>query len=257
MPNPLAHPAAAIPFTKAKLVFSALVFGSIAPDFGYFIKVGQGYFMYTLPGLLLFDLPVGFVLLWLFQTLAKWPLLSLLPIGLQRRLIDPARRFTFGPVKRFGLILLSLLVGSLTHIIWDSFTHDYGWVVENFAFFHTPIAGIPLYDLLQTLSTYLGIAILFYWFIRWLPKATRSEEVPARFSGKIQALFLALTGVALAIVEGLIFYSRQIAGAQPIHRHIWAGGSLRFSALFIVLFFLGIYCLTWIAAFHKTTRRSV
>ena len=119
MPNPLAHPAAAIPFTKVKLIFSALVFGSIAPDFGYFIKVGQGYFMYTLPGLFLFDVPVGLILLWLFHTFAKWPLLSLLPKGLQRRLIDPARDFSYGPAKRFGLILLSLLVGSITHIIWE------------------------------------------------------------------------------------------------------------------------------------------
>src|SRR5512140_3847916 len=160
MPSPLAHPAAAIPFTKVKLVFSALVLGSIAPDFGYFIKVGQGYFMYTLPGLFLFNLPVGFVLLWLFQAVVKWPLLALLPMSMQRRLVEPARRFSFGPAKRCGLILLSLLVGSLTHIVWDSFTHDYGWVVENFAFFHTPVAGMPLYDLLPNLSTYIGIAIL-------------------------------------------------------------------------------------------------
>ena len=37
MPNPIAHPAASIPFTRLGLVFSALVIGSISPDFGYLV----------------------------------------------------------------------------------------------------------------------------------------------------------------------------------------------------------------------------
>ena len=31
--------------------------------------------------------------------------------------------------------------------------------------------------------------------------------------------------------------------------------SLSFSAIFIISFFVSIYCLTWMLAFHKTTRR--
>ncbi len=100
--------------------------------------------MYTPAGVILFDVPVGLVLLWFFHTFVKWPVLSLLPENLQSRLYKSAQGFSFGPLKHFGLILLSLLVGSLTHVIWDSFTHEYGWVVENFAIFHTPIRGIPL-----------------------------------------------------------------------------------------------------------------
>ncbi len=71
MPSPLAHPAAAVPFTKAGMVFSALVIGSIAPDFWYIIRVGPSYFAYTLTGLLLFDVPVGLVLLMAFPY--PWP----------------------------------------------------------------------------------------------------------------------------------------------------------------------------------------
>src|SRR5689334_15350864 len=111
MPNPIAHPAASIPFTRAGLVFSALVVGSIAPDFGYFFELPQSYFMYTLPGVILFDVPVGLVLLWFFHALLKWPLLSLLPATLQGRLFEHAQGFSFGPFRRFLLILLSLLIG--------------------------------------------------------------------------------------------------------------------------------------------------
>lgn len=251
MPNPIAHPAASIPFTKTGLVFSALVIGSIAPDFGYFFQVGEGYFMYTLPGLFLFDLPVALVLLWLFNTFAKWPLLSLLPIGLQRRLYEPARRFSFGPIKHFGIILLSLLVGSITHILWDSFTHSYGWMVEHFSFFSTRIRGIPLYDLLQNLSTLVGIGLLIYWFMRWFPKAARSEMIPPHFSNRVLGIFLGLTALALVLVEGSILYSRFILTPKAGSGHFLAHGSIFFSGTVILLFFLGVYCLAWLIAFHR------
>jgi len=255
MPSPLAHPAASIPFTKIGMVFSALVIGSIAPDLWYVIKVGPAFFSYTITGLFVFDLPVGFIMLWLFQALVKWPLLSLLPVGLQRRLYNYAHGFSFRPLKRFGLVILSLLVGSLTHIIWDSFTHDYGWMVENFSFLRAVIGRTPLYDILQTLSTLVGIAILVYWFFRWLPTAPKGDRLASRFSGKVVAIFLALTAVTLAVVEGLILYSRYLSVSPAIHRHMWLGGSLRISAVFIIVFYIGVYCLTWTIAFHKSIQR--
>jgi hypothetical protein len=255
MPNPIAHPAAAIPFTKARMIFSALVIGSIAPDFGYFIPVGKGYFMYTLPGLFLYDVPVGLLLLWGFHTFAKWPLLSLLPVGLQRRLTGSARGFTYRPLKRFGVILLSLLTGSLTHIVWDSFTHDYGWVVEHEPFFRTGVLGMPLYALLQELSTVVGVVFLAYWFLRWLPKATRSEELPAHFSGKVVGVFLGLFALTLAVVEGLILWTRAARGMQS-YRSLWMVAGMRDTAVFILLLYLGLYCIAWMATFYKTTRKK-
>lgn len=253
MPNPIAHPAASIPFTRAGLVFSALVIGSISPDFGYLIPLPIPYFMYTTPGLILFDVPVGFVLLWLFHTLVKWPLLATLPEGLQRRLFKPAQGFSFGPLKHFGLILLSLLVGSLTHVIWDSFTHDYGWMVQQFAILSIPIGGMPLYSILQNLGTLLGIGMLTYWFIRWLPTAPQSDQLPRRFSGKVRTLFLVLAAISLAVVEGAILYSRATAGSQFVGGHFLLG-SISISASLIISFFVGAYCVAWTTAFHKTIR---
>lgn len=249
MPNPIAHPAASIPFTRAGLVFSALVIGSLSPDFGYFVHFPSPYYEYTASGLILFDVPVGLVLLWLFHALAKWPLLSALPESLQRRLIKPAQGFSFGPLKHFGLILLSLLVGSITHVIWDSFTHDYGWSVQQFAFLSIPVGGTPLYTILQNLGTISGIGILTYWFIKWLPTAPQSNQLPVRFSRKVRAIFVALATLALAGVEGAIIYSRIVTGSRFL-------GSITISAVLIISFFVGMYCLAWMTAFYKTLRRA-
>src|SRR5512143_3827140 len=168
MPNPLAHPVAAVPFTRAGLVLSALVIGSISPDFGYLIPASNAYFTYTAPGIILFDVPVGLALLWIFHAFVKWPLLSSAPDSLQHRLIARAREFSFGPLRRFGLILLSLLVGSLTHVLWDSFTHEWGWFVQHFAILRISVSGMPIYEVLQNLGTFMGVCILAYWMVTWL-----------------------------------------------------------------------------------------
>jgi uncharacterized protein DUF4184 len=250
MPSPIAHPAAAIPFTRVGLAFSALVAGSLSPDFGYFMPWDE-FYMYTIPGLFLFDLPVGLILLLLFHLFVKWPVLSLLPVGLQRRLYKHAQGFSFATPKRFLLVILSVLVGSITHIIWDSFTHIYGWVVENFAFLSTRISGTPLYEYLQELGTLVGISLLVYWFFRWLPTAPQSDRLPPRFSSRFQLIFFAVAAASLAFVEGRILYLRFITGSRFIGGHHLLGSTI-FSAFFITTFFVGLYCLAWMITFYKT-----
>jgi hypothetical protein len=250
MPNPIAHPAASIPFTRVGLVFSALVAGSLSPDFGYFVPLPGTFFMYTIPGLLLFDVPVAFVLLMLFHTFAKWPLLSLLPISLQRRLFRHAQGFSYGPPKHFLVILLSLLVGSWTHIVLDSFTHRFGWMVEQFSFFRTRIGGAPLYTSLQDLGSLVGIALLVYWFVRWFPTAPQTDQLPPRFSIRFQTIFFALAAISFAAVEGRIIYLRILTGSRYLGGHFLMGSTI-FSAVFITMLFAGVYCIGWKIAFQK------
>lgn len=256
MPNPIAHPAASILFTKVGMIFSALIIGSIVPDFIHLIPQHSQDFMYNAAGLILFDVPVGFVLLLIFHTLVKWPLLSLLPEDLQRRLFKHTQGFSFGPLKHLGLILLSLLVGSLTHVIWDSFTHDYGWMVKHIAFIRLPIGGMPLYTILQTLSSIIGVIVLLYWFIRWFPTAPKSDQIPASLPSKVRKIFFILTVISLAMVEGLIIYSRILTGTRFMWEHFLMDSST-ISAAFTVSFFVGTYCLVWTIKFNKTSRHAL
>ncbi len=251
MPNPIAHPAAAVPFTRAGLVLSALVIGSVSPDFGYLIPVSNAYFMYTIPGLILFDVPVGLALLWVFHIFGKWPLLSIAPDGLQRRLVMPARGFSFGPRRRFGLILLSLLVGSVTHVLWDSFTHEWGWFVEHSAFLRVPVVGMPAYEVLQNVGTLLGVCLLAYWFVRWWPTATESDRLPAGFSPKIRTLALVLAALSLAAAEVVTVYSRFASGVHIVHAHGVIHG-MTLVAVLTLSFYAAVYCLAWVVAFRKT-----
>ena len=66
MPFPLAHPAAVLPlrrFCPGRLSFLALVIGSVVPDVAYcFGPLDVDVFAHTLPGSLVFCLPMGWLL---------------------------------------------------------------------------------------------------------------------------------------------------------------------------------------------------
>lgn len=181
MPFTLAHPAAVVPLRKF-LVLSALVVGSLAPDFHYFLNLApRGHFGHSFKGIFFFCLPAGMLVLWIFQRFMKLPLLSLAPKSHQERLIATAKPFCWGGVKRFGLIVASLLLGAITHLAWDAFTHEHGLVVRNVPDMRTPLEEFgtqrPLYNVLQHGSSLLGLALLTFWYWRWF-KRTPPQHVP-------------------------------------------------------------------------------
>jgi len=182
MPFTLSHPAAAVPFARWGLVLSALVVGSLSPDLNYFLCLStRCQFGHTLLGIFLLDIPAGFAVLWLFHTVLKRPLLSLLPVTHQQCLMPLATHFHFVPWQRFWLIVLSLLLGALTHIVWDSFTHYSGWMVQQLPILRTAVIEIGqngqkvirVHHILQQGSTLLGVALLFYWYYQWFKQAPR------------------------------------------------------------------------------------
>ena len=133
---------------------------------------------HTLLGIFLVNIPAGLTVLWLFHAVLKYPLLSLLPITHQQCLMPLATPFYFVPWRRFWFIVLSVPVGALTHIVWDSFTH-YGWRVQQLPVLRTPVIEmdqkvVRVPHLLQQGSTLLGAALLFYWHWRWFKPAPRA-----------------------------------------------------------------------------------
>ncbi len=173
MPFTFAHPAAVLPLAHTRLVFSALVVGSIAPDFEYFLRLSAtSNVSHTPLGALLFCLPVALVVLWIVQRFLREPLLHVLPSGMRHKL-SPAPRFNFGPPSRFVIIAVSMLVGIASHLVWDSFTHPSDWAVRHWNFLNLPVITTPfgivqVYKILQHGSTVVGMAaVAFFIWRRW------------------------------------------------------------------------------------------
>ena len=214
MPFTLAHAAAALPFRRTRLVFSAVVFGSFAPDFEYFLRLGPwGKFGHTWQGLFVFDLPVGFVMLWLFHRYAKETLWRWLPREIRERVRLGPRRLPMKDVPELMLVLVSILAGSVTHIVWDSFTHPYYWPYRHWPLlsYEIPlpvVGGVPYYEVLQHLSTLIGLAVLAVWFMRRV-RATAPEPVSSAGGARERTIFWA--AFAIAVLGGAI---RTVAGMR-------------------------------------------
>src|SRR5579859_6852423 len=110
MPFTPAHAAAALPFRRSRLVLSALIVGTLAPDFEYFLRFAPGGgWGHTFAGAFLLSLPLALAVLWMFHAVVKAPLMQLFPDALRQRI--PAKPFRFGRPSRFLLIGVSALVG--------------------------------------------------------------------------------------------------------------------------------------------------
>jgi hypothetical protein len=211
MPYTFSHPAASIPFTRCGLTLSALIVGSMAPDFPYFLpgfhnqQVGH-----TFTGLFLFCLPAGIAALWLFHNILKYPLFSLLPSSHQQRIFPFIHTFTFRSGKHVVLILVSLLVGAMTHIVWDSCTHWYGWTVQHVPFLRLTIletsqGTLRLYKILQHGGTVVGTLLLVYWYRTWLKYAPITQISPEFQLPNKMKMFTLLSMGFLACIAGLAY----------------------------------------------------
>ncbi|MFC9542821.1 DUF4184 family protein [Lysinibacillus sp. NPDC056959] len=171
MPLTFAHPAAVLPFTrKSKYInFSAMVLGSMAPDFEYFLR-GQpiGEIGHTYTGFFLFNLPLVVMIYFMYHRMIRLNVIHHLPNFLQ----DTSSYKVAGRKKwKTVIFCYSALFGMLTHVVWDSFTHTNGFMVRNFPTltytFNLYGYQIPIYKFLQHGSTLLGISlIIVYMYYR-------------------------------------------------------------------------------------------
>jgi hypothetical protein len=174
VPFTVAHAAVAPPMLRAsrrRLVVSALVVGSMAPDFQSLAHLSsQRTFGHTVPGVFLFCLPVTLVVLAVWHGLVKRPLASLLPARFAPVAAVANRPFRFGPGSRFLAICVAILLGSFSHILWDAFTHSDGFFVEHVHLLRRSIHwhNWRVFDALQYGCSLAGLVYLGVWGHRWM-----------------------------------------------------------------------------------------
>lgn len=179
MPFTFSHPAIILPFLKnKKLSATALIVGSMSPDFEYFFRMKmQSEISHTLSGIFLIDFPLGFIVMFTFHEIIKSPLIDNLPLFFQNRLQELKE---FNWVKYFNgavfTVLISFFLGAVSHIFWDSMTHWDGYMVQRFSFFNVEVFSIPLYKIAQHASSIIGLSwILFY--IYKLPEKNGNSKI--------------------------------------------------------------------------------
>jgi hypothetical protein len=193
-----AHAAAALPLSRLRLPLAALVVGTMAPDFEYLLRLApRGSFGHTPLGLVAFCLPVGLFVHLAHERVVRPALVDLLPPGVVAAL-EPGRR------ANLAAAALALLLGALTHVAWDGFTHASGWAVARLPGLRGPVAPSAMptlrwYTLLQHASTLVGAVVVLASVAGWL----RRQPASARRYTPAQRTHSARTAGALLSVAAL------------------------------------------------------
>ncbi|MFI8168914.1 DUF4184 family protein [Streptomyces sp. NPDC085931] len=233
MPFTLSHAAAVLPAVRTdgsgrgRLVPAVLVAGSFAPDMTYYAAsvlpgaMEFGDVTHSFPGVFTLDVLVAWALVGLWLLLRE-PAVALLPRARQGRVAALVR--CGAPRARIRPSLVawwygSAVLGALTHVVWDAFTHLDRWGMRMFPVLGREVAGSPLYWYLQYGGSAVAAVVIAVFVARALRRMPGGEPVgvPVLSAGDRWAAVAVIGGLALvgAVQRALRWWAYWGSAAKP------------------------------------------
>jgi len=219
MPFTPSHAVIALPFIRTPLVPAAIAIGAMTPDLPLFLRgAGVDYpFTHTLANVV-WTSTIAFVLFLVWRVVLRPAVGELAPSALARRLPrdwSQTGRVAAGAAVGVGsgtpfaplLLAVSLMVGVVSHILWDLFTHEKRWGVEVLPALDEMWGPLTGYRWLQHGSSVIGLVILGVWALLRLRRAEARDVVQVVPAGVRIAWWLSLPAVLIsAWIIGVIAY---------------------------------------------------
>ena len=163
------------------------------------MKIESNY-SHTFWGIFWFDLPLAVLLAFIYHNFVKTQLLKNLPKELNQRFVVVGKlNWNSYFTENWKIIILSIILGIISHIFWDGFTHETGFFVNMFKEFRCEVNifgnEIKVFKILQHLSTLIGgnvIALTLYNF-------PIIEETRCKVNLKYWLFVLTITFVVVAL----------------------------------------------------------
>lgn len=194
MPFTPSHAIVALPFVRTPLVPAAIAIGAMTPDISLFLRgVGLNYAFLHDPANVVWTTVLALALFLVWRVLLRPAAPELLPSWVSTRLPESwwvsglaaatrslsrderPRYRTWRPLYPF-LLVLSAMLGVLSHILWDAFTHESRWGVQLLPALEQSWGPFDGYKWLQYGSSALGLLGLGVWAALWLRRATPRPE---------------------------------------------------------------------------------
>lgn len=232
MPFTISHAAAVLPLRRSgasRLPLAALMIGAMSPDFAYFLPADlDRASSHSLEGIFQFCLPVGLALWLLFAHVLERPTLEMLPAAWRARVPRSDRS---GSLRNLSFAALAVVLGALTHIAWDAFTHAGTPVSNAFPILNTRVFSVGgmtfrLHLVLQYLSSIVGLVALAWWAwnLRRAPIVAPAEEHRSRLSDRARVAGLLLVVGASAAQAGVGYLTNLDDPFQTRIFHFLIGG---------------------------------
>jgi hypothetical protein len=189
MPFTVSHIAAVLPghrMLSRAHVFSAAVIGSMVPDFGLLLPFfPRRVETHSLLGLVSFCLPVGLIAYWLTMVLIKPAMLEIVPDGAYMRVRAADAGAPRASLRGWLNAALAIVLGAITHLIWDAFTHEHAGGVRMFPVlkdYGPEVDGhtLQLYVWLQYGSSVVGLIVVMAALLLWLRHVPHPPRHPQR-----------------------------------------------------------------------------
>lgn len=265
MPLTISHPAAVIPFKKFGLPLSALIIGSMMPDFEFFLRLSSTRVVgHTIPGIVLFCLPVGLIVLFLFHKVIKKPLLSLLPQSHRHRISAVGTEFRFLPLKQLFRVIVALIIGILSHLLLDSLTHENSFFTSHipllsFAIVKTPFGSLKVYFLLQQIFSFIGFLLMMRWYGVWYKNVAHSRSYPSVLNrnqkSKILIVMSVVTLVTTIIAVLVITFPSNNLGHTAFYKALISNAAVVTVSVSLLVLFL--YSICWHFFLFNSPRHDV
>ena len=209
--------------------------GSMSPDFSYFTAGAVRSATHSLQGLFTFCWPVGLALWLVFVRVLERPTLALMPPAWAARIVPPHREWS---LRTLVAASVAVILGAVTHILWDSFTHGGTHVttaipaLQVVAFEIHHYGSFAWFWVLQQLSTIFGLVVLFIWAVKRLrsPPAQPPPhpDLPA-IGNRVRVVALAIV-VAVSLGFAILRYSTHPTFALEYRLfHLAIGGMTGFA----------------------------
>lgn len=204
MPFTLAHPAAILPLRGLKYLRTApLVIGAMIPDLPYYVP---GHFntlrleTHSVTGSFTICLALGYAALDAVYLLRR-PLTALLSPRARWLCLGALAPFRRRPLE-WTLASVSILIGVWTHLLWDSFTHNDGWMVRRVAVLSAPVTVAGYHTnvchILQYVSSAIGLGALALWYWR-LPAPRAAAADPGAPRSAVGPALVLVSAAAILI----------------------------------------------------------
>jgi len=225
---------------RSRLPLAALMIGSMAPDFAYFLpEILNRASSHDLEGIFLFCLPVGLALWLLFTRLIERPTIELLPAAWRERVPRSDTTLSF---RVLGFASLAVVLGALTHVAWDAFTHADTPVTNAFpGFFYAEVftsgdRPVRVFRVLQYLSSVIGLVALasWAWNLRRAPLANRAASRTS-LSDRMRVFALLALVVASATSASFGYLTNLHSPFEARVFHLLIGGMTGWALAWVVV----------------------
>ena len=246
MPFTFSHPAIVLPVTylpKKWYSLSALIVGSMTPDFEYFIRMkDMSKYSHTWTGLFWFDIPLALILIFVFHNVVRNTLIEYLPFSLNIR-FSKFEKFNWNKYFQENkmAVFTSLIIGIASHLIWDDFTHNGGYFVDAIPVLSAQINflnhTVYIYEILQYLCSVVGGLVMVIAILKF-PEGKKTKQ------NKILSFWLLVSLVMISVVNLRLY----IGDIYNLEAHI--------DDIIVTIISGGLIGITIISFFLKETKKQ-